>query len=91
MTAQSVTDLENVETFIVDHLPVIPQQLHDDLEVFARVHVLGHDIVVCPIKQDLSNYWTPALYYQAEDGTFESVPQSGDGGGTLGGMNVYYL
>ena len=23
----------------------------------------------CPIKKDLSNYWTPKLYYMAEDGT----------------------
>lgn len=45
----------------------------------------------CPIKQDLSNYWTPALYYQNQNGSFESVPQSGDGAGNLGGMTVYYL
>jgi len=45
----------------------------------------------CPIKQDLSNYWTPSLYYQAEDGSFEYVPQSGDGSGVYGGMTVYYL
>lgn len=45
----------------------------------------------CPITQDLSNYWTPKLYYQAEDGTFIDVPQSGDGDGVYGGMAVYYL
>ncbi|KAF1349914.1 hypothetical protein BDV97DRAFT_377089 [Delphinella strobiligena] len=45
----------------------------------------------CPIKQDLSNYWTPALYYQHENGSFESVPQSGDGVGVYGGMTVYWL
>lgn len=45
----------------------------------------------CPIKQDLSNYWTPNLYYMHQDGTFEMVPQSGDGEGILGGMTVYYL
>ncbi len=44
----------------------------------------------CPIKQDLSNYWTPVLYYRAENGSFVSVPQVGDGNGTTGGMIVYY-
>lgn len=44
----------------------------------------------CPIKKDLSNYWTPKLYYMAEDGTFEDVPQSGEGNGKTGGMTVYY-
>jgi hypothetical protein len=44
----------------------------------------------CPIKKDLSNYWTPKLYYMAEDGTFEDVPQAGEGNGRTGGMTVYY-
>jgi hypothetical protein len=45
----------------------------------------------CPIKQDLSNYWTPKLYYHAKNGSFISVPQVGDGNGAAGGMIVYYL
>merc|ERR1711939_175334 len=47
----------------------------------------------CPIKQDLSAYWTPKLYYMsdAEGSSFEDVPQSGEGGGNTGGMTVYYL
>ncbi|KAB8230286.1 DUF1996 domain-containing protein [Aspergillus alliaceus] len=45
----------------------------------------------CPIKQDLSNYWTPTLYYHAPNGSFISVPQGGDGDGAAGGMTVYYL
>jgi len=45
----------------------------------------------CPIKQDLSNYWTPKLYYQYPNGTFQSVPMVGDGPQDLnGGMVVYY-
>lgn len=44
----------------------------------------------CPIKPDLSVYWTPKLYLQAEDGTFEDVPQAGEGNGRTGGMTVYY-
>lgn len=45
----------------------------------------------CPIKADLSNYWTPSLYYQHQNGSFENVHQSGDGTGIYGGMTVYYL
>jgi hypothetical protein len=45
----------------------------------------------CPIKQDLSNYWTPKLYYHAQNGSLISVPQAGDGNGNQGGMTVYYL
>jgi hypothetical protein len=45
----------------------------------------------CPIKQDLSNYWTPSLYYQFQNGSFQNVKQSGDGQGIYGGMTVYYL
>lgn len=46
----------------------------------------------CPIKQDLSNYWTPKLYFQAANGSFISVPTVGDDARELnGGMTVYYL
>lgn len=46
--------LEDVEALIVDHPPVVPQQLHDDLEVLARIHVLRHHAVVCSVEQDLA-------------------------------------
>ncbi|KAK1148182.1 hypothetical protein N8T08_010827 [Aspergillus melleus] len=49
------------------------------------------DCSSCPIKQDLSNYWTPKLYYHAENGSFISVPQIGDQWENTGGMNVYYF
>jgi Domain of unknown function (DUF1996) len=38
----------------------------------------------CTVQKDLSNYWIPNLWYQAEDGNFTSVPQ-------VGGALVYYL
>ncbi|RMZ92337.1 hypothetical protein DV736_g424, partial [Chaetothyriales sp. CBS 134916] len=38
----------------------------------------------CTVIGDNSNYWVPNLYYQAEDGHFESVDQ-------VGGATVYYL
>ncbi|KAF3359403.1 putative fungistatic metabolite like protein [Verticillium longisporum] len=51
---------------------------------------MGYDDAVssacstCKVRQDLSNYWTPNLYYESENGKFEAVKQ-------LGGMLVYYL
>ncbi|KAK6394058.1 hypothetical protein LTR65_001904 [Meristemomyces frigidus] len=45
----------------------------------------------CPVKQDLSAYWTPQLYYMgANQSYFEDVPQAGEGEGVTGGMTVYY-
>merc|ERR1712000_654303 len=46
----------------------------------------------CPVKQDMSAYWTPKLYYMsdAEGSSFEDVPQSGEGGGNTGGMTDKY-
>lgn len=38
----------------------------------------------CTVHGDFSNYWTPVLYYQHQDGTFEKVDQ-------VGGGLVYYL
>lgn len=45
----------------------------------------------CPIQEDLFAYWSPKLYYQAQNGSFISVPVAGDGNGIAGGMTVYYL
>ncbi|KAF9882417.1 WSC domain-containing protein [Colletotrichum karsti] len=38
----------------------------------------------CKVTADLSNYWTPNLYYRGQDGKFTSVNQAG-------GMLIYYL
>lgn len=38
----------------------------------------------CTVHGDFSNYWTPNLYYQHEDGSFEAVKQ-------VGGGTIYYL
>lgn len=46
----------------------------------------------CPIKEDLSAYWTPKLYFHnTTDDTFKAVDQAGDYDGALGGQTVYYL
>lgn len=44
----------------------------------------------CSIKEDFSNYWTPQLYYLAQNGSYINVPVAGEDGGN-GGMTVYYL
>jgi hypothetical protein len=39
----------------------------------------------------VSNYWSPKLYFRAENGSFLDVPIIGDNeGGNLGGMAIYY-
>ena len=43
-----------METLVVDHLPVVSQELHDDLEMLPRVHILRHNVVVCSIEQNLA-------------------------------------
>jgi hypothetical protein len=43
-----------MEPLIVDHFPVVSQQSHDDLEMIARIDVLCHNIVVCPIEQNFA-------------------------------------
>ncbi|KAG8791214.1 hypothetical protein FRC16_000499 [Serendipita sp. 398] len=42
------------------------------------------DCTSCKAAADKSNYWTPTLFYQAQDGRFQRVKQ-------VGGMTVYYL
>lgn len=45
----------------------------------------------CPVSQDLSNYWTPVLYFLAQNGSFIQVPEFNDSPGQPVGMNAYYL
>lgn len=46
----------------------------------------------CNVKEDLSNYWTPKMYFHAKNGSFINVPINGDTpGGNMGGQAIYYL
>ncbi|KAF2864978.1 hypothetical protein BDV95DRAFT_632609 [Massariosphaeria phaeospora] len=47
----------------------------------------------CTFSEDLSNYWTAALYYRApQNGTYKRVQQFENGGlRQRGGMTVYYI
>lgn len=47
-------DLEDVEALVLDHLAVVAQQVHADLEMLAAVHIRRHDVVVRPVQQDLA-------------------------------------
>ena len=38
--------------------------------------LLNSKCTSCKIKQDKSNYWTPQLYFQDTDGSFELVPEA---------------
>jgi hypothetical protein len=49
-----ISYLEDVESLVINHFPVVSQQPHDDLEVISRVNILCHDIVVCPVEQNLT-------------------------------------
>ncbi|GAO48344.1 hypothetical protein SAICODRAFT_31624 [Saitoella complicata NRRL Y-17804] len=42
------------------------------------------DCTTCMVKQDMSVYWVPTLYYAAENGSFFPVSQ-------VGGVTAYYL
>jgi hypothetical protein len=45
----------------------------------------------CHVKEDLSNYWTPKMYFHAKNGSFIPVPIDGDNQyGARGGMAIYY-
>lgn len=46
--------------------------------------LLGGSCTSCGVKQDMSNYWHPMLYFKHASGDFEPVKQSG-------GMLVYVL
>lgn len=39
-------DLEDVKPFVLNHLPIVSQEVHYDLEVLASVDVCSHDVVV---------------------------------------------
>ena len=53
MTELFVTDLENMESFVLDHLAVVLQQIHAELQVFSSIDIRRHHIVVCSIQKYL--------------------------------------
>lgn len=47
-------DFENMEAFVLHHLPVVSQQVHTYLQMLATVNVCGHDAIVRPVQEDLA-------------------------------------
>ncbi len=50
----------------------------------------------CSFVQDLSNYWTAVMFFKHRNGSYQRVPQVGNGGpqGKLinkGGLDLYYI
>lgn len=43
-----------MKAFILYHLPIVPQEVHTNLQVRPLIHVSGHNIVVRPVEQDFS-------------------------------------
>lgn len=50
----------------------------------SHADLLNSQCSSCSVKEDMSAYWTPSLYFWRNDGSFQSVPQSG-------GSLIYYL
>lgn len=48
------THLENVETLVLHHLPIVAQEFHAKLEIFSAIHIGHHHIIICAVQQDLS-------------------------------------
>ena len=40
-------------------------------------HLVASNCTSCSVRQDKSAYWSPQMYFQHENGTFELVPTSG--------------
>lgn len=62
---------------------------------------LEHDLEAssctsCSFQQDKSNYWTAAMYFQHQNGSYHRVPQVTNGGpqgslNQIGGITMYYI
>lgn len=38
---------------------------------------MGADCTSCAVTEDKSAYWTPAVYFKHDNGSYELVPQTG--------------
>lgn len=42
--------LENVECFVLDHLSVVLELPHDELQIITRLDIASHDVVELAVK-----------------------------------------
>lgn len=45
---------ENMETLVLDHLPIVSKQVHTYLQMLAAVDIGSHNAVVGAVQQDLT-------------------------------------
>lgn len=45
---------EHVKSLILDHLPIVSEQIHAYFEVVSSVHICSHDAIVGPVQQNFS-------------------------------------
>lgn len=46
--------LEDMEAFILDHFPIIFEEVHAQFEMLPSIHVCRHDGVVRSVEQNLA-------------------------------------
>jgi len=47
-------DLEDMKALVLHHLAVVSEQVHANLQMLSAVDVLGHDVVVGSVEEDLA-------------------------------------
>lgn len=50
----TMTYLEDVKAFVLNHSPIVTQLIHDEFEILARTDVARHDVVKLSIEQNLA-------------------------------------
>lgn len=78
---QKNTRLEHMERLKLDILALVPQQVHHHLEVPLARNVLGHDVEVGTVEQDLAEEFDGLPFRYVVGGADES----GEGGKKLRG------
>lgn len=66
-------DLENVEALVLDHLAVVAEEVHADLEMLAAVNVGRHDGVVGAVEEDLAEEFDGLAFGDVAVGLDEDV------------------
>ena len=54
MRCEGLSYLEDVKALILHHLPLVPQQIHAQLQMLPLIHILHHDAVIRPIQEQLA-------------------------------------
>lgn len=49
-----MTDLENVKSLILHHLPVVSEEIHASFEVVSAVNICRHDIIIGAVQKNFA-------------------------------------